>query len=97
MLGLSLVLLGLVSAGEGEVLRARAQGLLYQNPMAPYLPGVQPLLSPRSYSLGCGAVTSLLQDHCLKDNEPLQVTHYVPHPAHIFHQGHHDASPNLPA
>ena len=46
MVSLSPVLLGLLSAGGGEVLRARAQVLLYQHPETPCLPGVKILLDP---------------------------------------------------
>ena len=32
----------------------------------------------------------------MKDDEPLRVLQYVLHPTHLFHQGHHKASLNLP-
>ena len=37
-----------------------------------------------------------MKDHRLKDDEPLQLPQYSPHPTYIFHQGHHKASPDLP-
>ena len=76
---------------------AHVQGLLYQYPMAPCLPVVQPLLDPLSNLLGCGDLIGLLQDHRLKDDEPLRVPQSVPHPAQLFHQVHHKVSPDLPA
>ena len=97
MVDLSPVLLVLLSAGGSGVLRAHVQGLLYHHPMAPCLPGVHSLLNPPSDYLGCGYMIGSLQNHRLKDNEPLQVPQYVPHPVQIFHQGHHEASPKLPA
>ena len=92
MEGLIPVLLGLLSAGGSEVLLVRVQGILHQHPMAPCLPGIQPLLNPPTYCLGYSDVTGLLQDHRLKDDELLQVPL-----SFLHHQGHHEASPNLPA
>ena len=71
MLGISYVLLGLLSTSGGEVLRACAQGILYQHPVTPYLLGVKFLLNPPTDFMGCGDMTGLLQDHCLKDDETL--------------------------
>ena len=96
MVGLSSEFLGLLSAGNSEVFCAREQGLLYQHPVTPCLTGVKPLLNPLSYCLGCGEMTGLLQNNSLKDYQPLQVPQSVPHPAQLFHQGHHKASPDLP-
>ena len=71
MLGISSVLLGLLSTSGGEVLRTSAQGILYQHSVTPYLLGVNFLLNPSMDFMGCGDMTEFLQDHCLKDDELL--------------------------
>ena len=63
MLGLCPVLLGLISAGGGEVLRPRARGLFYQHPVTNCLPGVKPLLDPLPDCVECGDMTGFLQDY----------------------------------
>ena len=73
MVGISLVLIGLLSTGGNKLFRTYAQSLLLQHPMAPCLPGIQPLLNHLMNCLGCGYVTGLLYYHCLEDDEPLQV------------------------
>ena len=42
-------------------------------------------------------MSGLLQNHRLKDNEPLQVPQSVPYPTQISHQCHHKASTGIPA
>ena len=74
---------------------ARAQGILDQRTMTTCLPGVNPLLNPLSDCVGCGDMMGLLQDHRLKENEPLRVPQSVPHPTQLLHQVHHKASPNI--
>ena len=68
MLGLIPILLRILFMGSGEVLRACVKGLLCHHPMAPCIPGVQPLLNHTSDLLVCGDVKGSLQHHCLKDN-----------------------------
>ena len=96
MVGLCPVILGLISVGGGEVLRASVQGILYQHTVATCLPGGRPLLNLPPDFVGCGDMTGLLLDHFLKDNESLLVPQYIPHPMQLFHQGHQKASPHLP-
>ena len=88
---------GLLSAGNGEVLRAHAQGLLNQHPLTPCLLGVNPLLNPPPNFVGCGDIKGLLQDHSMKYDEPLQVPQSILHPTQILYQSYHKASPDLPA
>ena len=70
--------------GDGEVLCARAQGVLGEHPMLVVLPSVQALLYPPSDGVGCGDMLGLLQYHRLEDDEPLQVPQSVPHPKQLF-------------
>ena len=80
MVGIRLVLLELLSVGGGEIFFARVQGLLYQNPVTIFLPVVKPLLNYLPDCVGCGDMMGLLQDHLVKDDEPLRVIQSVPHP-----------------
>ena len=70
---------------------------IHQHPMTPCLPGDQPLLDLLIDFLVCCDVTGWLQDQRLKNDEPLQVPLYVLYPVKLFRQGHHEASPDLPA
>ena len=81
MLGLSPVLIGLLFVGSGEVLCERAQGLLYQHPVTPCLPGVKLLLDPTSDCIGCGDIIVSLQYQHLKYNETLRIPQSVLHPS----------------
>ena len=90
------VLLVLHSAVIGEGLLTHVQGILYQHSITTCILGVKNLLNTPPDCVGCGDMTGLLQDHRLKDDEPLRVPQSVPHPVQLFHQGHHKASPDLP-
>ena len=68
---LSPVLWSLLSPGDGEVLCARAQSILYQHGMFAFSPSVLALLGPLSDGMGCGDMLGSFQDHCLEDNETL--------------------------
>ena len=90
------VLLILLSAGGGEVLRASAQRLLHKHPMSHGFPGIEPLLNQLPCHVGCGDMLVLLQYHHLEENELLQVPLSVPHPTHIVAQGPNKAAPYNP-
>ena len=62
-----------------------------------YPPGVQYLLDPPTDLLGRDDATGSLQDHHMKDDEPLQVPQSAPHSTQPFHQCHHKVLANLPA
>ena len=73
MVSLYPVLCRLVCLVNGEVLCARAQSVQYQYRVLRLCPGVELLLNYPSDDMGCGDMSGLLQDHFLKDDEPLQV------------------------
>ena len=82
--------------GGDDLLHASVQGLLYQHPVLARLPGVEPLLDPPPDSVVCSNISGLFQDHCLKDNEPLQVPLSFLHPTQIFDQCPLEETPYLP-
>ena len=92
MIGLRPVLLGLLSVGDVEILRASDKSLLHYNTILAYFPGVEPLLNPPPDCAGCGDMSGYLQDYHLRDNEPLQVPLSVPHSMHIFDHGPDEAT-----
>ena len=47
--------------------------------------------------MGCSDVLGLLQDHRLKDDEPLQVSQSVPHPPQLLPERPNKAPPESPA
>ena len=96
VVGLSPVLLRLLTAGGGEVLRTSAQSLLKNNTMSPGPPGVNPLLDPSSYFVGCSGMSGSLQYHRHEEYELLQVPLYVPHPMQLVILCPEEATPNLP-
>ena len=74
--------------GDGELLNARAQGVLDKHPMLAVPPSVQALLYPPSDGVGCGDMLGLFQYHRLKNDEPLKVPLSVLHPL--------SSSPSIP-
>ena len=80
MIRLCPVLRRLLPAGDGEVLCACVQGILYKHTIFALLPSVQSLPYLPSDDVGYGDMSGLLQDHILEDDEPLRVPLYVPHP-----------------
>ena len=73
------VLRQLLPPGDGEIICARAQGVLDEHPILVILPSVQELLYPPLDGVGCGDMLGSLQYHRLEYEEPLQVPLSVPH------------------
>ena len=69
----------------------------HNHPVAAGLPRVQLLFYQLSDCLGCGDMSSSLQDHCLEDDGPLRFPLSAPHPTQHSLQCLHEVSPNLPA
>ena len=84
MVRLSLVLRRLLLPGKSEILPACPQCVLYHNGMPSLRPGVQTLSNALTDGLGCGDMTGLLQDHRLKEDEPLRVPPSVLHYALLW-------------
>ena len=63
--------------------------------MSTCFPGVEPLPDPPPYRVGWGDILRSLQDHRLKDDEPLRVPLSVPLPTHLFNQGPEKATPYI--
>ena len=89
------VLCQFLPPGNGEVLCARAQGVLDKHPMFAVLPSVQALLYPPSYGVVCSDMTVSLQYHCLEDDEPLQNLLYIPHSLQLSPDRPDETSPDL--
>ena len=96
MIGLCPVILSLLSAGGGKVLHTSAQSLLHQHPVLACFPGVEPLLDTPPDCVVCGYISVSLQDHFLKENEPLRVPPSFPYPTQLFNQSLDKATPYLP-
>ena len=70
---LLLVLRGVLSPSGGDILCASARRILCRNPELPRLPGIQAAVDVPSDRAGSDHVLGDLEDHRLKDNEPLRV------------------------
>ena len=77
-------------------MRTRVQSLLHKHPVSPSVPGVEPLIDPPLYCVGCGDTESSLQYHRLEDDEPLQVPPSFQQPAQLSIKSPDKAAPNLP-
>ena len=83
MVILGVVLRRLLPPGDGMVLIACLQCVFNQHHVFVLPPGVQTLFDAPTDCLGCGDMMGSLQDHCMKDNEPLQVLLSVPYPLQL--------------
>ena len=66
MVNLRPVIIRILTAGSGEVRCTSAQRLLHKHTMSTGLPGVEPLLYPPPYRVGCGDMLGSLQYNCLE-------------------------------
>ena len=96
MVSLCLVLRRLLPSGGGDIFPARLQHVLHQHGMLPLCPGVQPLSDVLTDGLVCGDMLVLLQDHRLKDDEPLQVPQTVQNPLELHPQLPDELAPYSP-
>ena len=97
VIGLCPVLRHLLSLGDSEVFRTHLQRVFHQHHVLSLHPGVQSLFYAPTDGLGCGDMSSLLQDHCLTDNVPLQVPQSVPHPIELRPQRPDEPPPESPS
>ena len=86
MVSLGPLICRLLPPGNGKVLLARSQRVLNQYLVFALPAGVQPLFGEPADYLGYGDMTGSLQDHLMKDDEPLRVLLSVPHPLQLLPQ-----------
>ena len=86
MVSLGPVLRRLLPLDDGKVLLAWPQCVFDQHRVFALPPGVQPLFDAPTDRLGCGDTMGSLQDHRLKDDEPLRVPPSFPHPLQLLPQ-----------
>ena len=86
----------LLSPGGGHIVLARPEGVPDKHRMLAAPPGLQPFLYLAPDRMGCGDMAGSLQDHCLKDDEPLRVPPTIPHPLQLSAEQPDELASDLP-